>query len=44
VFTVTRPGPDAGEVVRVTPALFSRMSDVERLLGGIAVLAREGAR
>ena len=23
VFTVTRPGPDGGEVVRVTPALFS---------------------
>ncbi|WP_250440643.1 MULTISPECIES: aminotransferase class V-fold PLP-dependent enzyme [unclassified Caballeronia] len=41
VFTVTRPGPDAGEVVRVTPALFSRMSDAERLVEGIAALARE---
>jgi isopenicillin-N epimerase len=41
VFTVTRPGPDAGEVVRVTPALFSRMSDAARLLEGIDTLARE---
>ncbi|BCQ25517.1 aminotransferase class V-fold PLP-dependent enzyme [Caballeronia sp. NK8] len=41
VFTVTRPGPDAGEVVRVTPALFSRMSDAQRLLEGIATLSRE---
>jgi selenocysteine lyase/cysteine desulfurase len=42
VFTVTRPGPDAGEVVRVTPAVFSRMEDARRLLEGIATLAREG--
>jgi isopenicillin-N epimerase len=41
VFTVKRPGPNAGEVVRVTPALFSTMQDVERLLEGITVLARE---
>ena len=41
VFTVTRPGPDAGEVVRVTPALFSRMSDATRLLEGIDALSRE---
>jgi len=41
VFTVTRPGPDSGEVVRVTPALFSRMSDAERLLEGIEALSRE---
>jgi isopenicillin-N epimerase len=42
VFTVMRPGPDRGEVVRATPALFSRMSDVERLLEGIDTLARHG--
>ncbi|SAK65798.1 aminotransferase, class V [Caballeronia hypogeia] len=41
VFTVMRPGPDAGAVVRVTPALFSRMSDAQRLLEGIETLARE---
>ncbi|SAK64253.1 aminotransferase, class V [Caballeronia calidae] len=41
VFTVTRPGPDAGEVVRVTPALFSRMSDAKRLYEGIETLSRE---
>ncbi|WP_050455243.1 aminotransferase class V-fold PLP-dependent enzyme [Candidatus Burkholderia verschuerenii] len=41
VFTVTRPSADAGEVVRVTPALFSRMSDAARLLEGIETLARE---
>ncbi|MDR5762488.1 aminotransferase class V-fold PLP-dependent enzyme [Caballeronia sp. LZ035] len=40
VFTVTRPGPEAGEVVRVTPAVFSRMEDAERLLDGIRTLAR----
>jgi hypothetical protein len=38
---VTRPGPGAGEVVRVTPALFTRMSDAARLLEGIAALSRE---
>ncbi|MDR5807927.1 aminotransferase class V-fold PLP-dependent enzyme [Caballeronia sp. LZ019] len=43
VFTVTRPGPDAGEVVRVTPALFTRMSDVQRLVDALTVLAREAA-
>ncbi|MDR5753153.1 MULTISPECIES: aminotransferase class V-fold PLP-dependent enzyme [unclassified Caballeronia] len=42
VFTVARPGPDAGEVVRVTPGIFTRMQDVERLLEGLSVLAREG--
>ncbi|MDR5857475.1 aminotransferase class V-fold PLP-dependent enzyme [Caballeronia sp. LZ062] len=41
LFTVTRPGPDAGDVVRVTPALFSRMSDVERLAEALGVLSRE---
>jgi isopenicillin-N epimerase len=41
VFTVMRPGPAAGDVVRATPALFSRMSDAERLLEGIRVLASE---
>ncbi|SAL68372.1 aminotransferase, class V [Caballeronia arvi] len=41
VFTVTRPGPDSGEVVRVTPALFSTMSDAARLLEGIETLSRE---
>jgi selenocysteine lyase/cysteine desulfurase len=41
VFTVTRPGPDAGEVVRVTPALFTRVSDVEKLVEALTVLARE---
>jgi len=41
VFTVTRPGPDGGEVVRVTPALFSRMSDAERLADALRVLSRE---
>jgi selenocysteine lyase/cysteine desulfurase len=40
VFTVTRSGPDAGPVVRVTPALFSRMSDAKRLVEGIRMLAR----
>ncbi|MDR5783590.1 aminotransferase class V-fold PLP-dependent enzyme [Caballeronia sp. LZ065] len=40
VFTVTRPGPEAGEVVRVTPAVFSRMEDAARLLDGIRTLAR----
>ncbi|SAL23200.1 aminotransferase, class V [Caballeronia terrestris] len=42
VFTVSRPGPDAGVVVRVTPAVFTRMSDVERLVEGLTVLSREG--
>jgi selenocysteine lyase/cysteine desulfurase len=42
VFTVMRPGPDAGEVVRVTPSILTRMTDVERLLEGLSVLAREG--
>ncbi|MFM0139115.1 aminotransferase class V-fold PLP-dependent enzyme [Caballeronia grimmiae] len=41
VFTVTRPGPDAGEVVRVTPALFTRVSDVEKFVEALTVLARE---
>ncbi|WP_250453511.1 aminotransferase class V-fold PLP-dependent enzyme [Caballeronia sp. ATUFL_M2_KS44] len=41
VFTVTRPGPDAGDVVRVTPALFSRMRDAQRLVEALTVLARE---
>ncbi|MDR5824969.1 aminotransferase class V-fold PLP-dependent enzyme [Caballeronia sp. LZ043] len=40
VFTVTRPGPEAGEVVRVTPAVLSRMEDAQRLLDGIRTLAR----
>jgi selenocysteine lyase/cysteine desulfurase len=42
VFTVMRPGPDAGEVVRVTPSILTRMTDVERLLEGLSGLAREG--
>jgi isopenicillin-N epimerase len=41
VFTVMRPGTNGGDVVRATPALFSRMSDAERLLEGIRVLASE---
>lgn len=41
VFTVARTGPDAGDVVRVTPAVFSRMEDAKRLLEGIETLARE---
>ncbi|WP_244816213.1 aminotransferase class V-fold PLP-dependent enzyme [Caballeronia sp. Lep1P3] len=41
IFTVTRPGPDAGDVVRVTPAVFSRMSDAARLADALGVLARE---
>ena len=41
VFTVVRTGPDAGDVVRVTPAVFSRMEDAKRLLEGIETLARE---
>jgi selenocysteine lyase/cysteine desulfurase len=43
IFTVTRPGPDAGDVVRVTPALFSRMSDAERLAEALGVLSREAS-
>ena len=42
VFTVARVGPDSGDVVRVTPAVFTRMQDVERLIEGLGVLAREG--
>jgi selenocysteine lyase/cysteine desulfurase len=42
VFTVMRPGPDAGEVVRVTPSILTRTTDVERLLEGLSGLAREG--
>lgn len=41
VFTVARPGPDAGDVVRVTPAIFTRPAAVERLVEGLAQLARE---
>ncbi|SAK46637.1 aminotransferase class V-fold PLP-dependent enzyme [Caballeronia ptereochthonis] len=41
VFTVARTGPDAGDVVRVTPAVFSRMEDAKRLLEGIETLSRE---
>ncbi len=41
VFTIMRPGLAKGEVVRATPALFSRMSDAQRLLEGIDTLARE---
>jgi selenocysteine lyase/cysteine desulfurase len=41
VFTVVRSGLAAGDVVRVTPAVFSRMSDAQRLLEGIETLARE---
>jgi selenocysteine lyase/cysteine desulfurase len=42
VFTVARPGPDAGEVVRATPGVFTGMEDARRLLDGLSVLAREG--
>lgn len=41
VFTVARTGPDAGDVVRVTPGVFSRMEDAKRLLEGIATFARK---
>jgi selenocysteine lyase/cysteine desulfurase len=34
-------GPDSGDVVRVTPAVFTRMQDVERLVEALGVLARE---
>lgn len=42
VFTVARPGPDAGSVVRVTPAIFTHFSAAERLVEGLSVLSREG--
>ncbi|BAN25494.1 aminotransferase class V-fold PLP-dependent enzyme [Caballeronia insecticola] len=41
VFTVARTGPEAGDVVRVTPGVFSRMEDAKRLLEGIETLAGE---
>ncbi len=41
VFAVMRPGPDADEIVRATPALFSHMSDAHRLLEGLETLVRE---
>jgi selenocysteine lyase/cysteine desulfurase len=41
VFTVARPIPDASDVVRVTPGVFTRMEQAERLLEGIDSMAGE---
>ncbi|MCM5678454.1 aminotransferase class V-fold PLP-dependent enzyme [Schlegelella sp. S2-27] len=38
VFTVRRDGPAAGDVVRVTPALYTRAADVMQLVRGLEAL------
>jgi isopenicillin-N epimerase len=40
VFTVQRGGINMGDCVRVTPALFTSIDDVEKLVAGISELAR----
>lgn len=39
VFTVQRSGVAAGNVVRVTPALFTRPADLDRLVAGIKTIS-----
>jgi selenocysteine lyase/cysteine desulfurase len=38
VLTVRREGPARGNVVRVTPALYTRHADLDRLVGGLRAL------
>ncbi|MGK6325440.1 aminotransferase, partial [Sphingomonas sp. DT-51] len=40
IFTVHRDGPAGGACVRVTPALFTRASDVDALAAALAEVAR----
>lgn len=39
VLTVRRNGPERGDVVRVTPALFTRHADLDRLVVGLRALS-----
>ncbi|USX29420.1 aminotransferase class V-fold PLP-dependent enzyme [Oxalobacteraceae bacterium OTU3CINTB1] len=39
IFTVARSGPVGGACIRVTPAFFTRTSDLDRLVAAIRVLA-----
>jgi isopenicillin-N epimerase len=38
VLTVRRSGPAMGDVVRVTPAIYTSHADLDRLLAGLRVL------
>jgi selenocysteine lyase/cysteine desulfurase len=40
VFTVQRGGIDAGDCVRITPALFTRTRDLDRLVGALKDITR----
>ncbi len=40
VFTVRRNGPAGGDVVRVTPAVYTTPADIERLITGLAALTK----
>lgn len=39
VLTVRREGPARGDVVRVTPSLYTRHEDLDRLIGGLCALS-----